>query len=83
MQFKALTAFTTLNITVIDDNDQNPEFVKPGCSSPCEIPEYEAVVGITDSIHETVWNMCCHSDIYWLPLTRDENILRVDIPSGT
>ena len=44
-------AFTTLTITVMDEDDQNPVFAYPGCSgSSCIVPPYEAITGLAETV---------------------------------
>ncbi|KAK3586139.1 hypothetical protein CHS0354_033264 [Potamilus streckersoni] len=44
---KARTSYATLQVNVIDVDDQGPEFVYPGCARPCLVPEYTAVTDLS------------------------------------
>ncbi|KAK3612208.1 hypothetical protein CHS0354_039477 [Potamilus streckersoni] len=43
----ARTGYALLRVNILDVDDQGPEFVVPGCSSPCVIPEYTAITELS------------------------------------
>ena len=46
----AKTASTTLTVTILDADDQKPQFIVPGCTPPCVVPPFEAIIGVNEMV---------------------------------